>query len=189
MKPALASLREGILVVVAVVAVTLAVAEAVPLTKVAVTTAVTAAATSAVAHVLPTQASHDKTQVTALVMAKVMAPRHAASAAHKRRARRVTASHACRAMKSSAKTHAVRVLTWATSPITSTNASPPVMYQQAFRHRACPRAAVVVADGVVIVAVAVAVAVAETLAAAAHDLAAVAVVILAAVFGADRSLA
>ena len=158
---------------------TTAVAEAARLPKAVVITAITvakAAAISAVAHVPPTLVSHDKTPVT--VLALVTVPRHAVSAAHKRRAHRATismkANRAFRAMKCSARTHAARAWTWVTSLTILTNANPPAMCRQAFHHQACPRAAAVVVAEVATVAVVVVVVVIAAVEAAAETGAAVA---------------
>ena len=122
--------------------------------------AVKAAATTAVAHAPPILASQGKILVTAQVTAPVMVARHVANAAHKPHAQRAMTSHASRVMKCSARTHAAPVLTWASSATTSTNVSPPAMYQQASHHPVCLRAAVAVAAGVAIAAVVVATSVA-----------------------------
>ena len=144
---------------------------------------VVAAATMAGVHAPPTLVSHGRTQATALATE----PRHAASAVHKPHVLRVTNNNANRARKCSARTHAAPVLIWASSATTLTIASPPVMCQQASHPPACLRAALAVAAGAAIAVAAVVVVVAATSAAAARaQVAAVAGVIQAAGFGANR---
>lgn len=105
------------------------------------------AATTAGVHALPTQASHGKIPVTAAATAQL---NHVASVAHP-----ATNSHARRETNNNARIHAAPVSTWGTSATTLTNASPPAMYQQAFHHQACLRAALVVAEAVTVAVVAV----------------------------------
>lgn len=182
MKPALVSLRVAILVVVDAVVTREPVGVVRP-PKAVVITVAKAAATLAAAHAPPTRGSHGKTQVTALAMV----PRLAASAARKRHAHRVTASHACRAMKSNARTRAAPALTWASSATTSMNANPPAMCLQAFPHRDCPHAAVAVVAGAVTGVEAVAIAAEAATGAAAVRVQAVAAGVgRAADFSADR---
>ena len=97
-------------------------------------------------------------------------------------------NNANRATRCSARTHAAPVLTWASSATTLTIASPPVMCLQASHPPVCLRAALAVAAGAAIaVVVVVVVVVAATSAAAARaQVAAVAGVIRAAGFGANR---
>ena len=143
----------------------------------------TAAATMAGVHAPPTLVSHGRTQATALATE----PRHAASAVHKPHVLCVTNNNANRARKCSARTHAAPVLIWASSVTTLTIASPPVMCQQASHPPACLRAALAVAAGAAIAVAAVVVVVAATSAAADRaQVAAVAGVIRAAGFGANR---
>ena len=137
-----------------------------------------AAATMAGVHAPPTLVSHGRTQATALATEL----RHAASAVHRPHAPRVMNNNANRARKCSARTHAARVLIWASSVTTLTIASPPVMCLQASHPPVCLRAALAVAAGAAIAVVVVA-----TLVAAAHaQVAAVVGVIRAADFGANR---
>lgn len=173
----------------------LAVAGAAPLLKAAVL--ITAVATTAAAHAPPTLGSLGRTLVMVQVIAQVVTPvtaaPHAVSVVRKARAHHATtltnASHVSRVTKYSARTHAARALTWASSATISTSVSLPAMCQQAFHHPVCLHAAAVVA-GVVIAAVAVAV-VAATLVEAARALAAVAAVVVEATrvvdFGADSA--
>ena len=127
----------------------LAVAGAVHLPKVVTM----AAAITAVAPVPPTPASHAKILVMVPVMAQVtalvMAARHAVSVVRKAHAPRATINRVFRVMKFSAKTHAARVSTWASSATISTNASQPAMCRPASRHLACPHAAAAVAGAVI----------------------------------------
>ena len=134
-----------------------------------------AAATMAGVHAPPTLVNHGRTQVTALATEH----RHAASAVHKPHGPRVMNS-ANRAKKCSARTHAAPVLTWASSATTLTIVSPPVMCLPAFHPPACLRAALAVAAGAAIAAAVAAVAVARA------QVAAVAEVIRAAGFDANR---
>ena len=174
----------------------LAVAEAAPLLKAAVL--ITAVATTAAAHAPPTLGSLGRTlvmvQVIAQVVTPVMAAPHAVSVVRKARAHHATtltnASHVSRVTKYSARTHAARALTWASSATISTSVSLPAMCQQAFHHPVCLHAAAVVAGVVIAAAVAVAV-VAATLVGAARAPAAVAAVVVEATrvvdFGADSA--
>ena len=174
--------------VVVVDAETTAVAGVVPLPTAEVIAVKTpaAAVTTAVDHEPPTLGSQDKVQT----LAKATEARHVASAAHKPHAHSVIismkvsrASRASRVMKYSARTHAARGLTWASSATTLTNANPPAMCLQAFRHPACQRAALAAVAGVATAAVAVAAAV--ILEVAVRALAVVAGVTRAAGFGVD----
>lgn len=188
-----ASQREVTRVVVADGAAILAVVKVVRLPKAAVITEktpVVVAQTTAAAHAHPTQASHGKTLATATAAAQ----RVAISAGHKPRARQGTTSHASRAMKCSARTHAAPVLTWATSATTLTNVNRPATYRPDSPHPACPRAAAVVvavAEAAIVVVVVVAAAAVGIAAAGpvtgvvARDRAAVAEATRAAGFNAD----
>ena len=191
-------------VAVVVEATTVVAGVGVLLRVVTTATAMVKVVTSAEAHAPLTLANHGKTPVTVALMgaavAKAMAPHHAVSVAHQRRAPRATismkANHAFHAMKCSAKTHAAHVSIWASNATTSTNVNRAVMCQPVFRRRACPHAAAVVvavaateAVTVVVAAIAAAGVVAVAIGAvAAHAQVAVAVATRAAGFSADRCL-
>ena len=139
-----------------------------------------------VARAQPIRASHGQIQVTAITAITAVA----ASVAHKARARyAMTSNRAHRVTKFSARTHAARVLTWASSATTLTNASQPAMCQQAFHHQACQRAAAVVEEAVTVVLVveAIAAVVAAAVAAVVTGAAVVRVQVAAAV-GATRAV-
>lgn len=117
----------------------------------------TAAATLGVARAQPTLASPVPLQVTATAI--TAATSHAASVARRARAHQGTTSNQeHRATKSSARTHAVRVSTWASNATTLTNASQPAMCLPASRHPVFHRGVTGAATAVVAVVVAVAIA-------------------------------
>ena len=135
----------------AVGAATTVAAEAVHLLKGVATTVKTlveVVAITAVVHAPPTRVSQGKIRALAQAMARL----RVASAARKPRALRAeistNASHACRATTCNARTHAARVLTWAISPITLTNANRPAMCQLVSHRLVYLRAALVAVAGV-----------------------------------------
>ena len=96
----------------------------------------------------PTRASHANNQVSIKATAT--------NTARSRRGHRATSNHAFRVKNNSAKTHAARALTWASSATTSTNANRPAMCLLASRPLASHRAAAAVAVAGVVTAMGVA---------------------------------